>query len=73
MLALCVTFIIFSFRFRKLQQFLNGKILGFNIDDNFQNALDALIVVDLYDVPKKSLKKFLGESGFNRYFEFNKL
>ena len=30
---------------------LNGKIIGFNIDPKFNNALDGLLVLDLFDVP----------------------
>lgn len=29
----------------------NGKIVGFNIDPKFNNALDGLLVLDLFDVP----------------------
>ena len=30
---------------------LNGRIIGFNIDPKFNNALDGLLVLDLFDVP----------------------
>ena len=29
----------------------NGKIVGFNIDPKFNNALDGFLVLDLFDVP----------------------
>jgi putative hemolysin len=29
----------------------NGRIVGFNIDPKFNNALDGLLVMDLFDVP----------------------
>jgi putative hemolysin len=29
----------------------NGKIIGFNIDPKFNNALDGLLIMDLFDVP----------------------
>ncbi len=29
----------------------NGKIVGFNIDPKFNNALDGLLIMDLFDVP----------------------
>ncbi len=29
----------------------NGKIIGFNIDPKFNNALDGLLILDLFDVP----------------------
>ena len=30
---------------------LNGKIIGFNIDPKFNNALDGLMILDLFEVP----------------------
>jgi hypothetical protein len=30
---------------------LNGKIIGFNIDVDFNNCLDALMIVDMKDLP----------------------
>ena len=34
---------------------LNGKIIGFNLDPKFNNALDGLLVLDLYDVPIETI------------------
>jgi len=33
----------------------NGKIVGFNIDPKFNNALDGLLVLDLFDVPPDTI------------------
>jgi len=33
----------------------NGKIIGFNIDPKFNNALDGLLILDLYDVPLETV------------------
>ena len=33
----------------------NGKIIGFNIDPKFNNALDGLMVLDLFDVPPNTV------------------
>ncbi len=30
---------------------LNGKIIGFNVDPKFNNALDGLLILDLFEVP----------------------
>lgn len=30
---------------------INGKIIGFNIDPDFNNCLDGLMILDLYDTP----------------------
>ncbi len=34
---------------------LNGKIVGFNIDPKFNNALDGLLFLDLFDVPIETI------------------
>lgn len=34
---------------------LNGKIICFNIDPKFNDAIDGLLVLDLYDVPEDTL------------------
>ena len=40
---------------------LNAKIVGFNIDPNFNDCLDGLIVVDLFDVPVKVIESLTKE------------
>ncbi|MRT94125.1 lysophospholipid acyltransferase family protein [Ancylomarina sp. 16SWW S1-10-2] len=40
---------------------LNAKIVGFNIDPNFNDCLDGLIVVDLFDVPVKMIESLTKE------------
>jgi putative hemolysin len=42
---------------------LNARVLGFNVDPAFGDALDALIVVDLADVPPSILGRYLGKEG----------
>ncbi|WP_414718397.1 lysophospholipid acyltransferase family protein [Thaumasiovibrio subtropicus] len=41
---------------------LNGKLVCFNVDPAFNNALDGLIVVDLLKVPEKTLAKYMGKA-----------
>ncbi|WP_311567513.1 lysophospholipid acyltransferase family protein [Photobacterium arenosum] len=38
---------------------LNGKLVCFNVDPEFNDALDGLIVVDLTQVPEKTLGKYM--------------
>jgi len=38
---------------------LGGKILAFNRDENFNNAIDALLVVDLEKTDKRIIAKFI--------------
>lgn len=34
---------------------LNGKIIGFNVDPKFNNALDGLLILDLFQVPFETI------------------
>lgn len=40
---------------------LNAKIIGFNIDPNFNDCLDGLIVIDLFDVPVQVIESLSKE------------
>jgi putative hemolysin len=40
---------------------LNGKIIGFNLDPKFNNALDGMLVLDLYDVPMETISSLSKE------------
>jgi putative hemolysin len=40
---------------------LGGKLLGFNVDAGFANALDGLILVDLTKTEPKLLERYLGK------------
>ena len=42
---------------------LGGKLLGFNVDRKFANALDGLILVDLTKTEPKLLERYLGKKG----------
>ncbi|HEX4228313.1 MAG TPA: GNAT family N-acyltransferase [Bryobacteraceae bacterium] len=42
---------------------LGGKLLGFNVDSNFSNALDGLIVVDLVKTDPRLLERYMGKEG----------
>jgi putative hemolysin len=35
---------------------INGKIIGFNIDPKFNNCLDGLLILDIYDTPPEIIK-----------------
>jgi putative hemolysin len=41
---------------------LNAKIIAFNVDPKFNNSLDGLIVLDVYDVPKKTIEALSKET-----------
>ncbi|RUT80139.1 lysophospholipid acyltransferase family protein [Ancylomarina longa] len=40
---------------------LNARIVGFNIDPNFNDCLDGLLVLDLFDVPMKVIESLSKE------------
>jgi len=41
---------------------LGGRFLGFNVDPNFSNVVDGLILVDLTQVDMKILERFMGKN-----------
>jgi putative hemolysin len=51
---------------------LGGKLLGFNVDPNFANALDGLILVDLTKTDSKLLERYLGKNEARTFLEFQK-
>lgn len=42
---------------------MGGKLLAFNVDKSFSNALDGLVVVDLMDTDAKMLERYMGKPG----------
>jgi putative hemolysin len=57
-----------------LRQYLSlgGKLLGFNVDPHFSNALDGLIVVNLTQTQPRLLKRFLGKEEARKFLVLNK-
>jgi len=55
---------------------LNGKIIGFNLDPKFNDALDGLLVLDLFDVPMEtiaSLSKEINDDSILERFMVGKI
>ncbi|WP_428773193.1 lysophospholipid acyltransferase family protein [Vibrio sp.] len=50
---------------------LNGKIVSFNLDPAFNNALDGLILVDLRNVPVKTLARYMGSQAAQCYLTYH--
>ena len=50
----------------------SGRIIGFNIDPKFNNALDGLLIMDLYDVPIETItalsKEIKDETLLERFY-----
>ena len=54
---------------------LNAKIIGFNVDPDFNNCLDGLIMLDVYNIPADfvdALSKDLDEQEVSRRFKSSK-
>lgn len=51
---------------------LGGKLLGFNVDPKFSNALDGLILVDLIRTEPKLLERYLGKPEAARFLNFHR-
>lgn len=52
---------------------LNGKLVSFNVDPDFHNALDGLIMVDLKQVPVKTLARYMGSEHAQQYLKYHQV
>ena len=50
---------------------LGGKFLGFNVDPKFNNALDALVLVDLARTDLRILGRYMGQQRAVSFLHFN--
>lgn len=50
---------------------LGGRVLGFNTDDQFGDALDGLIMVDLRASDPRMLARYMGEEGAAGFLAFH--
>ncbi len=57
-----------------LRQYLKmgGHILGFNVDERFNNALDGLIMVDLRQTDPKVLAKYMGRDAAEQFLAMHR-
>ena len=51
---------------------LGGRLLGFNVDPQFADALDGLIVVDLMQTEARLRERYLGKAEAAQFVEFQK-
>jgi tryptophan synthase alpha subunit len=49
---------------------LGGQLLGFNVDRNFANVVDGLILVDLRKTNRAILERYLGDAGMKSFFAY---
>ena len=50
---------------------LGGKVICFNVDPQFGNTLDGLIIVDLTLTDHKIMRRYLGEEGFEGFKRYH--
>ena len=50
---------------------LNGTFVGFNVDRDFNDALDGLIIVDLLKSERRAITRYLGEDGYKVLSEYH--
>jgi putative hemolysin len=50
---------------------LGGKVLCFNVDQQFGDTLDGLMVVDLTLTDPKVLRRYLGEEGLRNFVDYH--
>lgn len=50
---------------------LGGRLLGFNVDPDFNDALDGLIMIDLCHTDVKTLQKYMGKQAAQEYLVFH--
>ncbi|MBI4749622.1 MAG: lysophospholipid acyltransferase family protein [Acidobacteria bacterium] len=50
---------------------LGGKLLGFNVDPGFHQALDGLILVDLTQTPRRNLERYLGKQETQAFLQYH--
>ena len=51
---------------------LGGKLLGFNLDPNFSDTLDGLIMVDLRASDPRMLARYMGEEGAAGFLAYHR-
>jgi putative hemolysin len=51
---------------------LGGRMLGFNVDPDFGNALDCLVLVDLRKTDPRVLRKYMSDAGWERFSQAHK-
>ena len=48
---------------------IGGELLAFNVDRNFSNALDGLVLVDLRKTDPARLETYMGKDGAERFMQ----
>lgn len=52
---------------------LNATILSFNVDPEFSDCIDGLVLVDLAKTNEKTLRRYMGDEGADRFYAFHEI
>ena len=52
---------------------LGGRLLGFNVDPDFSDVLDVLIMVDLRTTPPRTLARYMGPDSAASFRAYHRL
>jgi len=52
---------------------LGGRMLGFNVDKDFSDVLDGLVLVDLRQTDRNVLQRYMGEDGMRAFLGYHGL
>ena len=52
---------------------LNGRMVCFNIHSDFNNSLEGLIIVDVRRTDPKTVTRFMGADGYQKFYSCHKL
>ncbi|HMK28708.1 MAG TPA: GNAT family N-acyltransferase [Terriglobales bacterium] len=52
---------------------VGGRLLGFNVDRNFSDVLDGLVMVDLRQTDPKILERYMGSEGLKTFRAYHRL
>jgi len=50
---------------------IGGELLAFNVDKNFSDVLDGLVLVDLRKTDPARLETYMGKEGVGRFLEYH--
>ncbi len=50
---------------------LNARLLGFNVDPQFGDVLDGLMLVDMLEMDRTTLQRYLGTERARQYLTYH--
>lgn len=51
---------------------LDAKLLGFNVDTDFGNVMDAMLLIDLTAVSRRTLNRYMGSEAAESFLDYNR-